>query len=50
MVISSLEQIGMPMEGGGGGVLIYVREDICREINYHKLENTFEGIFLEINL
>ena len=34
----------------GGGVIIYVREDIpCRELKSHKCDN-FEGIVLEINL
>ena len=35
----------------GGGVIIYVREDIpCRELKTHGVEKSFEGIFLEINL
>ena len=35
----------------GGGVFIYVREDIpCRELKSHKTPDNFEGIFLEINL
>ena len=37
--------------GCGGGVLIYVREDIpCREFTNHAIDNNIEGIFLEINL
>ena len=37
--------------GCGGGVLIYVREDIpCRELTKHTIYNNIEGIFLEINL
>ena len=36
---------------GGGGVLVYVRQDIlCGEINCHSLEKNFERMFLEINL
>ena len=36
----------------GGGVLVYVREDIpCRKLKYNLTTcNNFEGIFLEINL
>ena len=35
----------------GGGVIIYVREDIpCRELKTHGVEKSVEGIFLEINL
>ena len=35
----------------GGGVLIYVREDIpCRELTSHLKPNNLEGIVLEINL
>ena len=35
----------------GGGVIIYVREDIpCRELKSHFKPNDFEGIVLEINL
>ena len=38
--------------GNGGGILIYVREDIpCREIEKkHSTERNLEGIFLELNL
>ena len=35
----------------GGGVIIYVREDIpCRLLNSHKTIEKLEGIFIEINL
>ena len=35
----------------GGGILIYVREDItCRELKDHPPLNNVEGIFLELNL
>ena len=35
----------------GGGVIIYVREDIpCRELKEQPSPRNFEGIFLEINL
>ena len=35
----------------GGGVIIYVRDDIpCRELTHQIAENSIEGIFLEINL
>ena len=35
----------------GGGVIIYVREDIpSKKMTDHKQLNTFEGIFFEINL
>ena len=35
----------------GGGIIIYVREDIpCRELREHLIPNNLEGIFLEINL
>ena len=35
----------------GGGVLIYIREDIpCCELKDHHTPMNFEGIFLEINL
>ena len=35
----------------GGGVIIYVREDIpCRELRHHSNTENIEGIFLEINL
>ena len=35
----------------GGGVLIYVREDIpCKELTQHKLPENIEGLFIEINL
>ena len=35
----------------GGGVLIYVREDIpCKQLTKHKLPDDIEGIFIEINL
>jgi len=34
----------------GGGILIYVREDIpCKELNLHTFDG-IEGIFIEINL
>ena len=37
--------------GGGGGVIIYVREDIpCRQLKSHNTPDNFEGIVLEINL
>ena len=49
--INGYIQFRADRDADGGAVLIYVREDIpCREINCHKLENTFEGIFLEVNL
>ena len=35
----------------GGGVLIYVREDMpCKQLTKHKLRDDIEGIFVEINL
>ena len=35
----------------GGGVLIYVRDDIaCRELKKHPPKSNIEGIFLELNL
>ena len=35
----------------GGGILIYVREDIpSKELNKHKFPNDIEGIFIELNL
>jgi exonuclease III len=35
----------------GGGLLLYVRDNLpCRKLNNHSECNTFEGIFLEINL
>ena len=35
----------------GGGVIIYIREDIpCRELKNHPQSTHIEGIFLEINL
>ena len=35
----------------GGGVLIYVREDIpCKQLTKHILPDNIEGIFVEINL
>ena len=35
----------------GGGVLIYVREDIpSKELKHHKFPDDIEGIFVEINL
>ena len=35
----------------GGGVLIYVREDItCKQLTKHILPDDIEGIFVEINL
>ena len=35
----------------GGGVLIYVREDIpTKPLNKHKFDKNIEGIFIEINL
>ena len=38
-------------DGNGGGVIIYVREDIpCREIKTHFGEKSLEGIFHEKNL
>ena len=37
--------------GNGGGVMIYVREDIpCKILNKHIAPEKFEGIFLEVNL
>ena len=35
----------------GGGVLIYIRDDVpCEELNEHKFPVDIEGIFIEINL
>ena len=35
----------------GGGLLIYVREDIpCKPLDKHSFPEDIEGIFLEINL
>ena len=35
----------------GGGVLIYVRDDIpCKELKNHKLPKDIEGIFIELTL
>ena len=35
----------------GGGVIIYIRDDIpCRELKTHQISNHLEGIFLEVNL
>ena len=35
----------------GGGVIIYIREDIpCRELKMHQKSKHLEGIFLEVNL
>ena len=35
----------------GGGILIYVREDIpSKQINDHKFDDGIEGIFVEVNL
>lgn len=35
----------------GGGVLLYVREDLpCKELNRFPTSNSFEGIFIELNL
>ena len=35
----------------GGGVLIYIREDIpSKQLFHHQLPNDIEGIFVEINL
>ena len=35
----------------GGGVIIYVREDIpCKELTTHSCSSDMEGIFLEVNL
>ena len=35
----------------GGGVLIYVREDIpCKQLTKHILPDDIEGIFVEVNL
>ena len=35
----------------GGGVMIYVREDIpCKMLSKHNTPDDFEGIFLELNL
>ena len=35
----------------GGGVLIYVREDIpSKLLNKHVFPNDIEGLFIEINL
>ena len=35
----------------GGGILIYVREDIpCKELSNHTFEEHIEGIYLELNL
>ena len=39
------------MEGGGGGVLIYVREDIpSKLLNKYAFPNDIEGLFIEVNL
>ena len=36
--------------GGGGGTLIYSREDIpCRELTCHTFSEGIEGIFIELN-
>jgi exonuclease III len=36
--------------GCGGGILIYVREDIpSKELRYHTFPDDIEGIFIEIN-
>ena len=38
-------------DSNGGGVIIYVREDIpCRELKLHNIPDNFEGIVLEIKL
>ena len=35
----------------GGGILLYIREDIpCRYIKQTTLNNSFEGFFVELNL
>ena len=35
----------------GGGILIYVREDIpCKQLSLHTFPNDLEGIFVEVNL
>ena len=35
----------------GGGILIYVREDIpCKELFLHNFPTDIEGIFIELNL
>ena len=35
----------------GGGLLVYVREDIpCKELKLHNFNEHIEGIFIEINL
>ena len=35
----------------GGGLLVYVREDIpCKELKLHSFNEDIEGIFIEINL
>ena len=35
----------------GGGILLYIREDIpCRYIKQITLNNSFEGFFVELNL
>ena len=35
----------------GGGILLYIREDIpCRQIKQITLNNLFEGFFVELNL
>ena len=58
---SSFPQKQFEMEGyshyrsdrvdGGGGIIIYVREDIpCKKLKKHPLSDNLEGIFLEINL
>ena len=37
--------------GPGGGVMIYVREDIpCKILNKHSTPENFEGICLEVNI
>ena len=41
----------MDRNQNGGGVIIYVREDIpCRQLNNHKPHGNLEGIFFEINM
>ena len=38
-------------QGSGGGILIYVREDIpCKQLNKHTFPGDIEGMFIEINL
>ena len=35
----------------GGGILVYVREDIpCKLLNLHRFPDDIEGLFLEVNL